>query len=296
MILSMTGYGTGSAKKDDTVVTVEARTVNHRFLDVHVRLAREYAHLEPQVQQIVRGMLGRGRADISVSVQCSGAGAFLVSAESARSYLEAAGRLRDEFRLVDSLDLRTLLLLPGVVQSRESVPSAHARDEDTTVSALLEQSTRQALDGVLCMRAQEGKALLEDMKRYLGGISEKAVCIHGLAPTTVGEYRKKLEERLAQLLPQGGIDQQRLAQEVAIIAERCDISEETTRLESHVEQYLGLLEAGKEVGKKLDFLLQEMQREVNTILSKSANLEIARHGIAIKADIEKLREQAQNVE
>ncbi|HYK88642.1 MAG TPA: YicC/YloC family endoribonuclease [Acidobacteriota bacterium] len=293
MILSMTGYGTGAGRGEETEIAVEIRTVNHRFLDVHTRLPREYTYLEAEVQQVVRGTLGRGRVDVSVSLQCTNPATFLVNAESARSYIQAASRLRDEFRLEDSIDLKTLLTLPGVLQNRDNVA---AQAENNALKELLAQTVRQALEGVLRMREQEGRALETDMRHYLTGIGEKAKCIHRLAPATTVEYRRKLEERLAQLLPQNGVDPQRLAQEVALFAERCDITEEITRLESHVEQYMSLMDNGREVGKKLDFLLQEMQREINTILSKSANLEITGHGITIKADIEKLREQVQNVE
>jgi uncharacterized protein (TIGR00255 family) len=218
-----------------------------------------------------------------------------LNADSARSYIEAAGKLRDEFHLEDSLDLRTLLTLPGVLQNRDSI-SSQTQNDHSMLSELLGQSVREALEGVRRMREREGTALQADMKRYIESIGTKANHIHGLAPATIGEYRKRLEERLSQLLPQNGVDPQRLAQEIALLAERCDISEEITRLESHVEQCLSLMETGNEAGKKLDFLLQEMQREVNTMLSKSLDLEVTRHGISIKADIEKLREQVQNVE
>ncbi len=295
MLTSMTGYGSGSAKCDEMEITVEIRTVNHRFLDVHIRLPREYISLEPEVQQMVRSVLGRGRVDITISVQCTGPANFLVNADSARSYVEAAGKLREELHLEDSLDLKTLLCLPGVVQNRESLAAVEA-SENSALSGLLKQGLQQALGSVVRMREAEGRALQADMKRYLESIGEKSQCIRGLAASTVVEYRRKLEERIAQLLPQDGIDSQRLAQEVALLAERCDISEEIARLESHVGQHTSLMDSDREVGKKLDFLLQEMQREINTILSKSANLEITRHGIAIKADIEKLREQVQNVE
>ena len=295
MILSMTGYGTGSAQQGDTVVTVEIRAVNHRFLDVHVRLPREYVYLETEIQQAVRGAMSRGRMDISVSIQELGASAFQLNVNSARGYIEAAQKLSEVFNLQDSLDLKTLLGMPGVLQNRESLPPQGQNGAGTT-GELLAQSLQQAIEGVRRMREQEGRVLQEDMKRHLDSIGERAKGIHCIVPATVVEYRRKLEERLAQILPQNGIDPQRVAQEVAILADRCDISEEITRLESHVAQYAELMDTGREVGKKLDFLLQEMQREVNTILSKSANLEITGHGISIKAEIEKLREQAQNVE
>jgi uncharacterized protein (TIGR00255 family) len=240
-------------------------------------------------------MVGRGRVDVNISIQDANPNIFQLNTDSARSYMEAAGRLRDEFHLQDSLDLRTLITLPGVLENRDST-YLQLQSDNSTVSEALGQGVRQALEGVRQMREREGRALQDDMKRFLDSISEKAKWIHGLAPMTIVEHRKKLEERLAQVLPQNGVDPQRLAQEVAFLADKCDISEEIARLESHVEQYISLMDTGKEVGKKLDFLLQEMQREVNTILSKSPNLEITRHGIAIKADIEKLREQVQNVE
>jgi uncharacterized protein (TIGR00255 family) len=293
MILSMTGYGAATVQKEDTTITVEIRTVNHRFLDLHVRIAREYAALEPEIQQLIRNTLLRGRVDVNIGIQTGGFAEVVVNSGSAGSYLDAAKRLQEQFQLQDSLDLRTLLGLPGVLQSKD--PDAATRFPED-LPERVKQGVREALEGVLRMRQQEGEALKNDMLRRLDSISQTAKCIAALAPGTVSEYRKKLEDRLAQILPQSGIDPQRVAQEVALLADRSDISEELARLSSHLEQYASLIQAGTEVGKKMDFLLQEMQRETNTILSKAANLEITRSGIAVKADIEKLREQVQNVE
>jgi uncharacterized protein (TIGR00255 family) len=292
MILSMTGYGTGSAQKDGATVSVEIKTVNHRFLDLHVRVSREYGFLEGEIQQLVRNVLDRGRVDVNASVQNSGSAAFLLNSSLIRGYLEAAGKLREEFNLQDSLDLKTILSLPGVLQNGEAAQA----DAPETISELVKSSTQAALEGVVRMRRQEGEALRSDMLRNLAGIKECAGCIHELSLNSAAEYMQKLRDRLAQLLPQAGIDPQRLAQEAALIADKCDISEEVARMESHIEQYYSLMDAKEKAGKKLDFLLQELQREANTILSKSGNLEISRHAISIKADIEKLREQVQNVE
>ena len=291
MILSMTGYGIGSAQKDDASVTVEIKTVNHRFLDLHVRLAREFQFLEGEIHQMVRGMLDRGRVDVNTSIQSAGQSRFLVDDSLVRSYLEAANRLREELKLTDSLDLKTLLALPGVLQNGEIT-----QVDSGVLPDLIRSSMREALDCVLRMRRQEGEALRADMLRNVSGIEESARSIRELSRNASAEYLQKLRDRLAQLLPQGGIDPQRLAQEAALIADKCDISEEVARLESHIDQYKTLMDAMEKAGKKLDFLLQEMQREANTILSKSGNLEISRHAIAIKTDIEKLREQVQNVE
>lgn len=292
MILSMTGYGTGSAQKNGASVSVEIRTVNHRFLDLHIRVSREYAFLEGEIQQLVRNMLDRGRVDVNASVQNAGSAAFLVNSSLVRGYMEAAGKLREEFNLQDSMDLKTILSLPGVLQNGDTVQS----DAPGAISDLVKSSMQAALEGVLRMRRQEGEALRTDMLRNLAQVEESARCIHELSLSSAAEYLQKLRDRLVQLLPQTGIDPQRLAQEAALIADKCDISEEVARLESHVEQYHALMDAKEKAGKKLDFLLQELQREANTILSKSGNLEIARHAISIKADIEKLREQVQNVE
>jgi uncharacterized protein (TIGR00255 family) len=292
MILSMTGYGTGSAQKNNTTVSVEIKTVNHRFLDLHIRISREFQSLEAEIQQQVRGVLDRGRVDVSVTVQDTAASAFDINAALVKGYLEAAGRLKEEFGFQDSLDLKTVLSLPGILQSREIDTAGNSE----AISEALGQSIRAALDGVLRMRKQEGEALRADMQRHLASIEENAGYIHDLSVSSAGEYLNKLRERIDQLLPQGGIDPQRLAQEAALIADKCDISEEIARLKSHIEQYHFLMDAKEKTGKKLDFLLQELQREANTILSKAGNLEVSRHAIAIKTDIEKLREQVQNVE
>lgn len=291
MILSMTGYGTGSAQKDATAVSVEIKTVNHRFLDLHIRAPREYQFLEGIVQAQVRGVLDRGRVDVSVTVQNETARGFQINASLVRNYLDAVEQVRTEFGLQESLDMRALLTLPGVLETNEAV----AADAEA-LAALVQQGLRDALDGVMQMRRQEGGALQADMLKNLASVAKSAEAIDALSRTEAVEYLARLQERLAQLLPQGGLDPQRLAQEAAVIADKCDISEEIARMRSHIEQYHALIEAQEKAGKKLDFLLQEMQREANTILSKSGNLEITHHGIAIKTDIEKLREQVQNVE
>ena len=292
MILSMTGYGTGSAQRENTVVSVEIKTVNHRFLDFHVRIAREYQFLEGEIQQLIRGALDRGRVDVSVTLQNSASAAFEINSSLLKGYLEAAGKLKDEFHFQDSLDLKTILRLPGIIQVKEAVQTEPAG----TVSELVGSSVREALDGVLRMRRQEGDALRADMKKNLACVEESAECIRERSVNLAADHLQKLRDRLSQLVAQGDMDPQRLAQEAALIADKSDISEEIARLKSHIEQYRFLMDAKEKAGKKLDFLLQELQREANTILSKSGDLEVSRHAIAIKTDIEKLREQVQNVE
>jgi uncharacterized protein (TIGR00255 family) len=291
MILSMTGYGTGFAQKDDTSVMVEIRTVNHRFLDVHIRISREYLFLEGEIQRLVRSALDRGRVDVNATVQNAGGEAFLINFNLVQRYMEAADRLKKQFSLQDTLDLKTLLSLPGVLLNEETVGQ-----DASGASDLVKDSVREALEGVLRMREREGEALRADMLRNLASVEENTRCIHELSLNSAAECLEKLRDRIAQLLPQGGMDPQRLAQEAALIADKSDISEEIARLKSHTAQCRALIDATEKAGKKLDFLLQELQREANTILSKSTNMEIAHHAIAIKTDVEKLREQVQNVE
>jgi uncharacterized protein (TIGR00255 family) len=292
MILSMTGYGTGSAQKSDITVTAEIRTVNHRFLDLHIRIPREYLFLENDVQQMVRKALDRGRVEANIAIQNIGSAPFLINSALAKGYLEAANALKHEFDFQDSLELNSLLSLPGIIQSRDMLQT----DAAGVLPELLTKSVLSALEGVLQMRRHEGEALRVDMLRNLSSVREKAGLIHNMSLNSAAEIMTKLRERISQLLPQGEMDPQRLAQEVALLADRADISEEIARLESHADQYHALMDSAEKAGKKLDFLLQELQREANTILSKSGNLEVSRHAIAIKADIEKLREQVQNVE
>ena len=292
MLRSMTGYGTGSYQSEDTTVAVEVRTVNHRFLDVHIRIPREYSFLEPDIHQLVKSLLSRGRVDISINIQGTRQGEFEVDACVVRSYVEAAKKLKEDFQLEESLDLRTLLRLPGVLKGRDGTE----KDADDPTGPLVLQSLRRAVEGAVKMRAREGEALQADLLRHLESIRDNANRLRELAPLAVVEFNQRFEERLAQLLPQNPLDASRVAQEVALLIEKSDISEELSRLESHLEQFARWMDSGQEVGKRMDFLLQEMQREVNTMLSKTGNLEITRSGIAVKADIEKLREQVQNVE
>jgi uncharacterized protein (TIGR00255 family) len=294
MILSMTGYGVASAQKDDVTISVEIRTVNHRFLDLHVRISREFLFLEGIIQKAVRDVLKRGRVEISVSIRHTGPTEFLVNENLVKGYLDAGRKLKESFSIQGDLDLKALLGLHDVLQSQD----APSEETSGILSELAGACAQEALEGVLRMRLKEGEMLRADMLKNLNAIERNADRIRELSRSSAAETLEKLQDRLRQLLPQGGgsFDPQRLAQEAALLADKADISEEITRLQSHIEQYLSLMDTEEKTGKKLDFLLQELQRETNTILSKSGNLEIAHHAIEIKTDIEKLREQVQNVE
>lgn len=292
-MLSMTGYGTGYRRVADTSVAVEIRTVNHRFLDLHVRLPREYICLEGEVQQVVRSAVRRGRVDVTIAIQVPQLSGYSLNLPLAQSYIESVGNLSKELGIHEALDLSTLLGLPGVVQPQD--PDTDPSNALRELTSEVVECVREALKGVGRMRVQEGSALKAEMLQHLESARERAARVGAASDSVVQEYRKRLESRLNVLLGQGAVDQQRLAQEISIMAEKSDISEEAARLGSHIDQFLNLVD-GDEVGKQMDFLLQEMQREANTILSKSAGIEVARIGIALKGEIEKLREQAQNVE
>ena len=290
MILSMTGYGTGSAREGDTTVSVEVKTVNHRFLDLHVRTARDCQFLEPEVQRAVRARISRGRVDVGVTVQNSGAGGFRVRTDMVRRYLGAVDRLRDEFQLEGELDLRALLTLPGVLETEDGVSP-----EAGPLLELTGRSLEEALGHVLEMRRREGEALRADMLGNLDSIEANTLQIGRLSRDDAAGYLKALQERIAKLLPQGW------GSAAAGPGGGADSGpggyrEEVTRMHSHIGQFRRLVDGGEKPGKKLDFLIQEMQREANTILSKSGNLEVTGLGIAVKTDVEKLREQVQNVE
>ena len=307
MILSMTGYGTGTAKDDSLTVTVEIRTVNHRFLDLHIRVPREYQFLENEAASLLRGAVSRGRVDVGVTVTNPAADAFQINYELAQRYMTVINRLTAEYAsaycksaTTPVPDMARLLGLPGVLRNSDEDVLERAGEVAEKIVKLMKESLQTALESVLAMRRREGDALMNDMLANLAAIENSTGEIRKFSQNAPAEHFEKLRARLdrllSQIVPQGAIDQQRLAGEAAILADKCDISEELARMDSHIEQYRALVSADEKTGKKLDFLLQEMQREANTILSKSDILEITHRGISIKTDVEKLREQVQNVE
>jgi len=307
MILSMTGYGTGTAKDGSLTIAVEIRTVNHRFLDLHIRVPREYQFLENEATSILRGAISRGRVDAGVTVTNPAADAFQIDYELAKRYMAAANDLGMEYASLYGEsgkapvpDMARLLGLPGVLRNNDEAALEKAGENAEKIVKLMKESLQAALESVLAMRRMEGDALRSDMLANLAAIENSTGEIRKFSQNAPAEYFEKLRARLDRLISQSGaqgaLDPQRLAGEAAIIADKYDISEELARMASHIEQYRALADASEKTGKKLDFLLQEMQREANTILSKSDMLEITHRGISIKTDIEKLREQVQNVE
>ncbi len=288
---SMTGCGAGKIQRDGWEVSAELKTVNHRFLDLSMRLPRNIAFLEPVVREAAAKGLKRGHVDVYVTVRNteSSSAQITLDPELARQYWEAGKTLQEAIGAENDLTASRLLAMEGVTALTE-----REMDQEL-VSALCSEATAQAVDQVVAMREKEGAFLKEDLRTHLDCAALIRERILGRAPNVVSDYREKLENRLKSMLPDG-VDPQRLAQEVAVFADRCAIDEELARLESHLRQMRNYLEATGEIGKKMDFLIQEMNREANTIGSKAQDGEIAQWVVDLKSEIEKLREQIQNVE
>jgi uncharacterized protein (TIGR00255 family) len=300
-IISMTGFAQARAERDGSSVRINLRSVNHRFLDLHLRMPDGFEVFESRIRQAIRNRLRRGHVDVNVYYEAGGTGAIEVNHDLVESYMKAVERLRQEFGVKTEPDLVALFRLPGVVAAPGAASDLRSEEEQERLGEQVEACLEQALNKLDGMRRSEGQALTLEMQGILGQIATRTVEIETLAERVRPAIARRLAERLEELLKGVQLDPIRLAQEAAMIAERSDVSEELARLRSHVEQFGKLLAGAGEAGKKLDFLLQEMQREANTLLSKTPGVEsegLAITGLAleVKSDIEKLREQAQNVE
>ena len=288
---SMTGCGTGRVQRDGWEVTADLKTVNHRFLDLSMRLPRNISFLEQTVREETGKVLKRGHVDVYLTVRNTESSSvqITVDQELARQYWEAGKSLFEAVGTDNDLTVSKLLSMEGVTTLTEK------EMDQELVSTMCAEAVAQAASQVEAMREKEGAHLKEDLRVHLENAAALRQKILGRAPDVVSEYREKLEGRLKNMSADG-IDPQRLAQEVAIMADRCAIDEELARLESHLRQMETYLEAEGEIGKKMDFLIQEMNRETNTIGSKAQDKEIAQWVVELKSEIEKLREQIQNVE
>lgn len=290
---SMTGFGRGSATGEDFKVGVEIKTVNNRYLDIHLRFGQELSPLEMNIRKLISGRLSRGRVDLNINFERTGAANYEINRALIGGYIKALRDIQTEFQLTGDIDINTVTRLPGAMAT-----ARNGLDETTTAG--IEQAVNAALDDLEQMRASEGAALAEEMRVRLAKIESEVPIIENAAEGLVDAYRQRLQKRINELVNRGNptieLDAGRLAQEVAYLADRSDVTEELTRLRSHVEQFRVAIESAGEIGKRLDFLLQELNREANTVLSKSTEVSIKDAGLAIKAEVEKLREQVQNVE
>jgi len=298
MIRSMTGYSRVEAKEGGRALSVNIRSVNHRSLDLQVRLPDALESLEPMLRRLVKQHLTRGHVEMTVGLERAGQLEIQLDRDMLAAYVAAYQTLRKEFGSSSEPDLVGLLRIPGMVAAGNGTMSP---DDFARIQKVLESAAQQALEHLNAMRTQEGETLERDLRARLARLEVLAGDIHKLSQGASLIYAQRLDSRVRELSGRTEIDAGRLAQEVAYLASRSDITEELTRFRSHLEQATHLLADSSEVGKKLDFLLQEMNREANTLLSKTTDvpevgLEIARQAIEMKTEIEKLREQAQNIE
>lgn len=289
---SMTGFGTAAADTAWGRINVELRSLNHRFTEVLVRLPRDLAPLEDRVRALVQRGIQRGRVEVTVSRENQGGRSRAVRADLAlaREYQAATRQLKRALRLRGEVTLQQVLAFPEVVRLEET------REDAETLWADLEKVVGAALDGLLRMRTEEGGRLAADTRERLDRVEALQGQVLERSQQVVGEYTVRLRQRLAELLGEVPLDEARLAAELALFAERSDITEELTRLRSHLSQFRETMTGEGAVGRKLEFLLQEMGRETNTIGAKANDLEISRAVIAVKSELESLREQVQNVE
>lgn len=291
-LLSMTGYGSAKGSVEGQEITVELKSVNNRYLDCSVRLPRNFLFAEDTVKQAVSAGVSRGKVDVFVSAQASQDSGTVVSVneELARGYRDAVARIAETLGLESGLSAFSLARFPDVltVERREL-------DKDKAAAALSE-ITVKAVEEFNAMREREGERLRRDMLGKLETIEGLVSVVEERSPQTVKEYRERLEARLRDILADRSLDEQRVITEAAIFADRTAVDEETVRLRSHIAQFRTMLEEGSPIGRKMDFLVQEFNRESNTIGSKCSDASLAKVVVDLKSEIEKIREQLQNVE
>ena len=289
-MLSMTGYGRGTVEQDGRQMTVELKSVNHRFLDIAFRMPRNLMFLEDAARRALSERLGRGHVDVFITYTNLRTDARIVTAD--RALFEAYARALEsvsDLGLKDDRSLMAIARLPDVLVVEE------AEEDREAVTALMRAAISEALDELLAMRTREGEALKRDLGEKLSAVESLTGAIEARYPETVDAYRQRLKAAVAELL-EGEIDETRLLTEVALMADRSAIAEEVVRLRSHIDQLRRLFEDTQPIGRRIDFIVQELNREANTISSKSQDIPITQMAVDMKAEIEKLREQLQNVE
>lgn len=291
-LLSMTGYGSAKGSVEGQEIAVELKSVNNRYLDCSIRLPRNFLFAEDTIKQAVSAGVSRGKVDVFVSAQASQDSGTVVSVneELARGYRDAVARIAETLGLECGLNAFSLARFPDVltVERREL-------DKDKAAAALSD-ITAKAVEEFNAMREREGERLRRDMLGKLGTIEGLVSVVEERSPQTVKEYRERLEARLRDILADRSLDEQRVITEAAIFADRTAVDEETVRLRSHIAQFRTMLEEGSPIGRKMDFLVQEFNRESNTIGSKCSDASLAKVVVDLKSEIEKIREQLQNVE
>lgn len=289
---SMTGYGKGIASADGKTITIEIKTVNHRYLDLGLKMPRSFLFLEDTVKKTISSAISRGHVDLFLTYEQTAAaeGEFTCDIELANSYLKAARELAVAACVANDITLSSLVKVPDVIKREQPV------ENEELLRRLTEDALTDALENLKTMRRREGESLKADISAKLDSIESSLAIIVKNAPKVVADYKAGLEARIAEVLEPSKIDMARLATEVALFADHCAIDEETTRLSAHIAHMRALLTAEEPVGRKMEFLVQEFNRETNTIGSKANDLSITSEVLKIKNEIEKIREQSANIE
>lgn len=292
MIKSMTGFGRGHKILNGRDITVEIRSVNHRYYEFSSRMPRSLGYVEDKLKTLLQGSISRGKVEVSVLISNVEAADEKISInhEIVKEYIEALRSVRDEFGLTDDLSLSNVLRIPDAFTVIKTETDEEQLWED------IRQTTEEALEHFISMRENEGARMKQDILSRLEKIEQWVGVVEERSPLTVEEYRKRLYDKMCEVLNSTNIDENRILMEAGIFSEKTAVDEETVRLRSHIAQFRSMLESGEPVGRKLDFLVQEMNRETNTIGSKVQDIEVTRIVVDQKSEIEKIREQIQNIE
>lgn len=292
LLRSMTGYGRSQKRIGDLDLLVEIRSVNHRYFEVNTRIPRAYGYLEEKLKTLLQSKIARGKVEVALTLNhAEGSDALIAVNQSiAQGYVDALRAANEQLGLQDDLTLAGLLRLPDLFRVQKA-----EEDEDAVWDAV-SQTAQEALDRFVAMRETEGERLKADILGRLSTLEALVERVEQASPGLTEQYRQRLTAKLQEVLSSQNIDEQRIVTEAAIFSEKVAVDEETVRLHSHIAQYRTLLELGEPVGRKLDFLTQELNRETNTIGSKAQDLEITQWVVEMKSEIEKIREQIQNVE
>ena len=292
MIRSMTGFGRAQASVEGYNITVEIRSVNHRYFEFYAKIPRTYAFLEEKVKSTLAGGISRGKVECSVQIEATADESVVVSVNEplAKGYVDAINSISEMFEIKSDISAMSVARFSDVL----SITKAPV-DEDALWSKV-EPVVKNALDGFINMRETEGAKLKADVLTRAGTILDNVSYIEQRSPETVKQYSEKLLERMRNVLADVQVDEARILTEAAIYADKVAVAEETVRLRSHIEQLDSMLNSDEAIGRKLDFLVQDINREANTIGSKAQDVDIARRVIDIKAEVEKIREQIQNIE
>lgn len=292
MAMSMTGFGRGIFSGDGIEVTAEIKSVNHRYFEFSARIPRSCSFLEDRLKAICNSRISRGKTELYVSVEMPGSasGEIVINDEYVKEYLSALKTLSKRYHIKNDISVSLLAANGEAFSFKKSAVNEEALEKAVT------EAVNSAIDTFLEMRKAEGERLTNDLLAKIENIKQKVEFIELHSPNTVNNYKQRLEQKIREMLETADIDEQRILTEVAVFADKVAVDEETTRLRSHMKQFSDMLVLNAPVGRKLDFIVQEMNRETNTIGSKAQDIEILNCVVDIKAEIEKIREQIQNIE